>query len=109
MAELTSFETYKKRDPTPNLIVDMEIVEYFYVATLNDILNDEELVILIVQNPYYQQALCEANDVLTLTITCKNKEYTFIDNTPNDVPSTLEMLQGKTKYTFPDTDIINLR
>ena len=109
MAKLVDMKTYKEPEQQPKLVVDMDIIEYFYVATLNEILADDSLVKLIVKNGYYQQALCESQDVLTLTITCNGVQYTFVDNRPPGIPSTLEMLQGKTKYTFPDTKIINLR
>lgn len=109
MATITGFETPKTIEPEPMLIVDMNIVEYLYVADLNDILADDKLVTLITTNAYYQQILCEANEVATLKITLKGKEYIFRNGKPDDVESTLAMLQGKTKYTFPDTNIINLR
>ena len=109
MATITGFETPKVIEPEPPLVVDINIAEYLYVADLNDILGDDNLVKLIITNPYYQQIICEANEMAELRITLNGQEYTFRSGKPDDVESTLAMLEGKTKYAFPDTIIINLR
>lgn len=102
MAELQSFENIQiKNKPPKDLIVDMSILEYLYVVSLNDILDDDILTKLIIDNGIYQQAICEANDVKTMTIVYNNEEYIFSDNKPPNVPDTIALVKGETLFRKP--------
>ena len=73
------------------IVIDMDIIEYFYACEMNDILNDDKLMDLIVTNPYYKEAICDAFDINEMTITHKGVKYIF-NGPPKSIRSTLEML-----------------
>lgn len=55
--------------------VDFNIMEYFYAATMNEILEDDDLVRLINSNGFYRTCFCEAYELYEITITIDNTEY----------------------------------
>lgn len=81
---------------TPPCVVDMEILEYFYAATFEDITGDDDLMDLILTNGFYKQALCDAHGIEDLVIEHRGKEHT-LKGTSHNISSTLEVFEGKTK------------
>ena len=75
--------------------IDINILEYIYAADFNDIFDDDDLMELIANNGYYQQAFCEAFDIHDITITVKDKQYKL--SQPVNSPHTaLDLINGNT-------------
>ena len=55
--------------------VDFNIMEYFYAATMEEILADDSLVKLINSNGFYRTCFCEAFDLYEVCITIGTVEY----------------------------------
>ena len=72
-------------------IVDMEVIEYLYVANFEDILGDDKLMTLILSNGLYKQALCDAFNMTKISLTFNGEEY-ILNGPPGHIPSTLELL-----------------
>ena len=93
---------------TPPIVVDMNIIEYFYAATYEDIMSDDKLVDLILTNGYYKEAFCDAHQIDKLVIGHKNKDHKF-KGSPHSVRSTLDVLQGNSKYMVLNTIFKNVK
>lgn len=97
MVTIKSMEVQKSEiELTPMVTVDMEIIEYFYAATFEDITGDDDLMDLILTNGFYKQALCDAHGIQSLVLEHKGKEHK-LRGTEHNIPSTLEVFEGKTK------------
>lgn len=97
MATIKTMKTKPLRpEVTPPVTIDMDIVEYFYAATFEDIMGDNKLVDLILTNGFYKQAFCDAHGIEDLIINHKGKEH-VLKGTAHNVRSTLDVLEGKTK------------
>lgn len=90
-----------------NVIVDMNIVEYLYAATWDDITSDDELLDLILGNGIYKEALADAMGMQKVILKHKDKIYEF-NGSPPDVSSTLDILQGNTEITMYGIEYKNL-
>ena len=96
----------RKIQKTKQPQVDMDIIEYFYAATWNDITCDKKLMKLIVHNGFYKTALCDAFGIESITLTVDGKEWK-LNAPPRNVESQLAVFQGKTKVSIIDPDIVN--
>jgi hypothetical protein len=91
MAEITSF--IEKTDEiinTEDIPIDMDILEYIYVADIKDILAHDELVELILKTGVYKTTLCDSYGLEELTINYKDIEYTLYGS-PKGVPNNYEI------------------
>ena len=64
-----------KRDDELPAPVDFSIMEYFYAATINEVLEDDGLVKLINSNGFYRTCFCEAYDLYEIVVTIGTTEY----------------------------------
>jgi hypothetical protein len=107
MATLKSMKVKSKEvELTPIVTVDMEIIEYFYAATFNDIICDNDLMRLIVSNGYYKEAFCDAHNIDNMVITVDKKDHKM-SGPPRNLSSTLDILEGKTRVIPLGIKIIN--
>jgi hypothetical protein len=71
---------------------DMNIIEYLYVASWNDIIFDEDLMGLIVQNGFYKEALCDAQGIDRMIIKINNEKHKLYG--PADGIHTIDLLEN---------------
>jgi hypothetical protein len=86
--------------------VDMDIVEYLYAATWEDIMGDEKLVDLIMNNGYYKTALCDAFQIERMTVNVNGRKWKLA-GLPRNINSQLDLLYGKTKINIIGAKIKN--
>jgi hypothetical protein len=86
--------------------VDMDIIEYLYAATWEDIMGDEKLVDLIMNNGYYKTALCEAFGIERMVLNVNGKTWKLA-GLPRNVTSQIDLLNGKTKFSVIGAKIKN--
>ncbi len=86
--------------------VDMDIIEYLYAATWEDIMGDEKLVDLIMNNGYYKTALCEAFGIERMKLNVNGKTWK-LNGLPRNVTSQIDLLNGKTKFNVIGAKIKN--
>ena len=97
--EILEMTPINQQKTVENIIVDMNIVEYLYTATWNDITSDDELMDLILGNGIYKEVLADAMGMQIIKLKHKDKIYEF-NGSPPDVASTLDILQGNTEITM---------
>ena len=81
---------------SPIVTVDMEILEYFYAATFEDVTGDDDLMDLILSNGFYKQAFCDAHQIDTMVLEHKGKTHK-LKGTNQKIDHTLDIFEGKTK------------
>ena len=107
VVKIDKIEYRKQEIPiTPQPTVDMDVMEYIYAATWEDITGDEKLMNLIMNNGYYKTALCDAFEIERMTLTVGNKKWKLA-GVPRNISSQLDVFYGKTKVVVADSNIIN--
>jgi len=90
MATIKSFKDKRTEEYIqPPIIVDIDIIEYFYAADMYDVLADDNLVRLINSNGFYKTAFCEAYDLDEITVTVDGKDTTW-HGAPVGVPGSFK-------------------
>jgi hypothetical protein len=82
-----------KREHTTTEI-DIDIIEYLYAATWDDITKDDKLMDLILSNGWYKQALMDAQGMTKLKIFHNNNTHEL---TASKMESTLDIIHGKSQ------------
>jgi hypothetical protein len=94
MVTIKSMQT-KPQKPyiNPPTDVDMDIIEYFYGATFNDVTCDKKLMDLVLHNGFYKEAFCDAFQIEKIVLEHRGVEYK-LQGTSHREHSSLETLQG---------------
>lgn len=107
MITIEKMETRTKELPiTEQPTVDMDILEYIYGATWEDIMGDKKLVDLIMNNGYYKTALCEAFNIERMVLIVNGVKWK-LQGPPRNISSQIDTFQGKTKIAVIGAKIIN--
>lgn len=107
MIEIQKMESRTKKLPiTKQPTVDIDILEYIYGATWEDIMGDEKLVDLIMNNGYYKTALCEAFGIERMVLVVNGVKWK-LQGPPRNIKSQIDTFQGKTKIAVIGAKIIN--
>jgi hypothetical protein len=93
MSEIISFiEKTEEVINNDDIPIDMDILEYIYVANINDILSDDKLVELILKTGVYKTTLCDSYGLEKMTIKHNGIEYTLFGS-PDGVPNNYEIFR----------------
>lgn len=107
MITIEKMEVRQKKLPiTKQPTINMDILEYIYAATWEDIMGDEKLVDLIMNNGYYKTALCEAFEIERMVIDVNGVKWK-LQGGPRNLPSQLEVLKGNSKVAIIGAKIKN--
>ena len=91
MAKIISFiENIEPKYTNVEVPIDMNILEYIYVASLEDILSNDDLVELILITGVYKTCLCDSYGLKELTIKYKDVEY-ILFGSPEGVPDNYDI------------------
>lgn len=78
MATITSYKnTTTEEYVQPDVTLNIDIIEYFYAASIYEVLDDDDLVRLIDSNGFYKTAFCEAYDLDEITVNIDGNETTW--------------------------------